>query len=509
MKRLLSALLMAAVLLSFASCAGKAAVSTQQAPEKDAAKQELALAADVKTSHSAAMTISGLDIPESFETEYSGYTGGKLPYYWTIYFGEYCVSLMYIPEEILAYAKQTGEQKVPISALKATVMSVTGSGDNRSTKELQDCTVSVSAVKDALTFDFSLSEACDADLTKVTEYKVEAFSLGDYVTKTFKLKDVKAAAQNVNKPAARKLQVFIKDERTAEFRLTDPDLQALYQIGSNLYYHWEIQFGDCTVGTMSPDATGLVSVSIPKMNHEFTKGGQCVGAMIDGEKASEADFNFELSGKTMIWTVHYPEQFRTGKDYDAQPFDFSGFDTFTAAHYKIENNNRKDIYEDVYKASDVVYDNGKQQNYDIPAVPARFLSSGSDSTHFAPEATNYVIYERAISWGAVQTRLISLFSLNENGIIVAEAHKVVCASAKDAGLLVNGSEAEFTPPIDKSAIIKTNGNTIYVKGDAPFVSSSGIGYPPYLKGKELTELKENCVDGYCTVDGETVYISKP
>jgi hypothetical protein len=160
----------------------------EKTDKKDASKSELNLTVNVKSSHSAVMTISGIEVPKEFEAEYKGYEEHGIPYFWTIFFGDYGVDLMYYPEEISEYIKKTGKTKISFEELRPTIISVTRDGENISFSEIDEShngSVKVTSKENSLTFDFTFPKSCNIDLNKIEEYMVEVGNLGDYKAETF------------------------------------------------------------------------------------------------------------------------------------------------------------------------------------------------------------------------------------------------------------------------------------------------------------------------------------
>jgi len=488
--KILSFLLIGAMLITFAAC-DKNSQSTKS-KDINTSSSEMQLDVAVSSLNSAVMTVSGIDFPETFKAKYDGYSEGKLPYYCTITFGDYSVSVMYIPSLIEEYSKNEGKAEIPLSALKANAMKITGSGENARSDELQGCTVNVSAGKNSLTFDFELSNDCDIDLTKTTQYKVEIFALGDFQTKTFNIKQGGNSNITPKNPTKRDLKVTLIDERTAEFRLTDPDLEDFYQVSENLTYNWEIRFFDSkhtenqwNVYSMTPYVNSLSSIKKEDLTCGFSRNGLNVGYITNNEKQCDTEFDFKIDGKAMVWTVHYPEFFRLGENYDTEPFDFRDYDTFLVQHFKIENNNANTIYDDQYYPKDIVYDNGFTENYIIKPLPELFTDSG-DGDDFKPVSSNYVIVETVVTaHHPIKVKEFALYSLTENGIVIDECHKWECNSIKDFRFLMYGENETQDPlgiQIDKN-VIKTSGKTIYFKAD-----SSSIGYPP----EDVFNFRDKC-----------------
>jgi len=483
-------ILITVILFSFSAC-DKNSASTKS-KDINTSSSEIQLDVAASSSHSGVITVSEIDFPETFKDKYDGYSEGKVPYYCSITFGGYSVNIMYISSLIEEFAKNEGKTEIPLSALKATVMKITGSGENARSDELQGCTVNVSSTNNSLTFDFELSNDCDIDLTKISEYKVEVFALGDFQTKTFNIKSGSASNNIPKNSTKRALKVTLIDERTAEFRLADPDLEDFYQVGENLTYNWEINFFDSKnpenkweVYSMTPYVNSLSSIGKENFTCGFSRNGLNVGYIEKGEKQCETQFDFKIDGKTMVWTVHYPEFFRLGQDYDTQPFDFRNFDTFLVQHYKVENNNAKNIYREQYYTKDVIFDNNFTENYKIKSVPELFSAAG-DGNYFAPVSSNYVIVETVEeAYHPVKVKEFSLYSLTDTGIVIDECHKWECNSTKDFSFLMYGEIDGLEPLgilIDKN-VIKTSGETIYFKAN-----SSTIGYPP----EDVMNFKDKC-----------------
>lgn len=506
---------------------------TQNTKKENFNQEDIKLSVEVKGAKDAVITISGIEMPQEFETQYKGYEKRGVPYYWTVLFGDYSVDLMYLPNRIEEIVKKTNKKKISIDDLEAMVMEVRYEQNVRYTDEVIDCEVQVQSTEDSLSFFVQLSKECNVDFNNIEQYVVEIFELKEFKEKKFNLKDLSKEKKNIEIPKKEGLVVNIINERTAEFIWTDSKLKEYYEVSEDKYYSWDIRFEDSKdskgngwwIYTSSNGVSGNKKMKIQEMNHCFNKNGEGIGYIYNGEDMDEVPFEFELKDKSMIWRITYPEGFRFGNKYDTSAFDFRDFDLFRVEHREIKNNNSNNIYEYYYnigegyvsngdkyeKIKNVIFQGNFEEAYKIQPIPKEFSTSNLDSENFKPVTTNYAIIEKnythhfitandEIKW--IEVKEINLYSLSWNGTILAQSKKLVFKNKEDYNFVVKCHEA--TPLTDingiKVEVANYDENTIYFKS----IDDNFEGF--ISKSPEITEKCDK--DGFIEIYDMRIYYSE-
>ena len=127
----------------------------------------------VTDAHHATIKITGIDVPEKFETSYSGYEDGEIVYNWNVGFGDYAVGLQYVPFLIQEQMNNFGDTEITVQQLLLSGQKkVVVDGKTRYYDD-DGIDISLEAGKDYLYFELYIADEYNIDMSKNKEYIVK------------------------------------------------------------------------------------------------------------------------------------------------------------------------------------------------------------------------------------------------------------------------------------------------------------------------------------------------